>query len=1018
MGLTKFVLKRPVTTVLAVLCLMVFGLSSVLSSKLELTPEMNVPMVMISAVYAGASPNDINDLVTKPIEDEVGTLSGIKNTQSASMENMSIVMLEYEYGTDMDKAYSDLKKKMDRIDLPDDVDTPTIFEFNINDMPSMTLAVNDPSQDNLYNYVTDTVAPEFEKISSVASVDVSGGQKGYISIRLIPEKMNQYHLTMNSIAQAVTSADFTYPAGSTGVGSQKLSVSTSVKFDTLESLKRIPIVLNGGKTIYLEDVADINSTQEEVSGIGRYNGNDTISLSINKQQKSGAVDVSKAVNRAIQTLLSENPELDITVVNDTSDQITGSLSSVVQSMVLAVIVSMIIIFLFFGDIKASLIVGTSIPVSILTSLIMMSAMGFSLNVITLGSLVLGVGMMVDNSIVVLESCFRSHTGQGFREYMEAAVKGTGAVVQSIIGGTVTTCVVFIPLALLKGMSGQMFKPLGFTIVFCMLASLISAMTIVPLCYRSFRPVEKEKSPASGFVTALQTGYRKVIASLLRKRKTVMLVSVALLIFSFFLAGKLGFELMPAIDQGTISITIETRPGLKVEKVDTLIQRVEKIVTSEPDLKSYMVTYGGSGLSLGGSSASLTAYLKDDRELSTDEVVNKWKRETNKMDGCNITVKSSSSTDMMMNSGDLQIILQSAQLDDLKAASDALTNELKQREDVIKVHSDLENAAPVIRFYVDPIKASAEGLSPAAVGGLLNSMLSGTEATTLDVNGENVSVMVEYPKDEYDTLDKVEGIMIPTASGGMVALTDIADVGYEDSPASISRKNKQYQVTITGSFTDMGEMSAKDQAKARQALVRKINSEVVSKYLNSSVTVAKNSVDESMIEEFTSLFQAIAIAVFLVFVVMAAQFESPKFSLMVMTTIPFSLIGSFGLLYLANAKISMPSLLGFLILVGTVVNAGILYVDTVNQYRATMDKKTAIIEAGATRLRPILMTTLTTIVAMLPMAVGYGESGEMMQGLALVDVGGLTASMVLSLLMLPVYYSIMSGKLDKDPVLDD
>ena len=390
---------------------------------------MNFPMMMITAVYAGASPDDVNELVTKPIEESVGTLSGVKNIQSMSQENISIVMMEYEYGTDMDKAYSDLKKKMDNITMPDDVEVPSIFEFNMNDMPSMTLSVNDPSADNLYNYVNDEIVPEFEKISSVASVDLSGGQEGYISVRLIPEKMNQYHLTMNSISQAIKSADFTYPAGSTGVGKQDLSVSTSVKFDTVDSLKRIPVVAGSGKTIYLEDVADISETTGKDTSIGRYNGEDTMSLSINKQQKSSAVDVSKSVNRTIETLKAEHPQLEVIVVNDTSDQITSALKSVTTTMVMAVIISMIIIFLFFGDIKASLIVGSSIPVSILAALILMSVMGFSLNVVTMGSLVLGVGMMVDNSTVVLESCFRSHKGQGFREYMEAALEGTGKVIQ-------------------------------------------------------------------------------------------------------------------------------------------------------------------------------------------------------------------------------------------------------------------------------------------------------------------------------------------------------------------------------------------------------------------------------------------------------------------------------------------------------------------------------------------------------------------------------------------------------------
>lgn len=1014
MGMTKFVLKRPITAILVVLCLLVFGLSSVLSSKMELTPEMNFPMMIINSVYAGASPEDVNDLVTKPVEDAVGTLSGVKNVQSVSQENVSLLILEYQYGTDMNKAYSDLKKKLDGVDLPDDVDTPTIMEFNMNDTPVVTMAVNDPTQSNLYNYINDKIVPEFEKISSVASVDVSGGQEGYISIRLIPEKMNQYHLSMNSISQAVKAADFTYPAGSTGVGKQDLSVSTGVEIKTVEELKKIPIVAGNGKTIYLEDVADISDTQKEQKAIGRYNGEDTVTLSINKQQKDSAVDVSKSVGKLIKTLNQEYPNTNMVIIKDTSEDIMSSLVSVLQTMVLAVVISMLIIFMFFGDLKASLIVGSSIPVSILVSLIMMSAMGFSLNTITMSSIVLGVGMMVDNSIVVLESCFRAQKGQGFREYLNASLEGTGLVLQSILGGTATTCVVFIPLGLLQGMSGQMFKPLGFTIVFCMVASFISAITIVPLCYSRFRPVEKSNSPMSGFVNLLQSGYRKIVDRLLNKTAAVMLVSVLLLVCSFFMASKLGFELMPSVDQGTVSVSVNVKPGLKVEEVDSVLKKVEKIVSNEEDLDSYMVTYGGSGLSLtGGGGGSLTAYLKDNRKLSTDQVVNKWKKEMNQIPDCNITVQSSSSMSMMSSAeNDFEVILQSAQLDELKGAADQMVSELSSRSDLIKVHSDLENAAPILKVRVDPIKAAAEGIVPSNVGGLLNNMLSGVEATTIDIKGEEVSVQVEYPKDSYDTLEKVKGIMIPNNSGGSVALTDIANIGYEDSPSAITRKNKQYLVTITGSFTDIVKTN-----KEKAAALKNIDKEVVKKYLTPTIVRAKNSQDESMQEEMTNLLSAILTAVFLIFVVMAAQFESPKFSFMVMTTIPFSLIGSFGLLYAAGVSISMASMLGFLMLIGTVVNAGILYVDTVNQYRTTMDKRTALIEAGATRLRPILMTTLTTIVSMIPMAMAMGDSGETMQGLALVNVGGLTASTILSLLMLPVYYSLMSGKINKSEILD-
>lgn len=1012
MGLTKQVLRRPVTTVLVVLCLIVFGLSSVFSSKLELTPEMEMPMLVINAVYPGASPEDVEELVTKPIEDEIGTLTGVDTITSMSAENFGLVLLQYEYGKDMDKAYDDLKKKLDGLvnEFPEDVQTPTIIEMDINDTPAITLAVNNEQADNLYNYVDSRIVPEFEKLSSVASVNVSGGQEEYIKVELIPEKLAQYHLNMNAIAQCVGSADFSMPIGSTTVGNKKLSVTSGVDFDTIELLKKIPITLGNGNIIYLEDVAEVYSTPEEKSSIGRYNGKDTIALGIKKNQESSNMEVSRDVLKVVNGLKAEDPSLEVVVINDSSESISRSLESVSQTMIMAVVVSMVIIWLFFGDMKASLIVGTSIPVSILAALILMKAMGFSLNVITLSSLVLGVGMMVDNSIVVLESCFRNTKKGGFVEARNAALDGTKAVLESIIGGTVTTCVVFIPLALIKGMSGQMFKPLGFTIVFCMVASLLSAMTIVPLCYTFYRPREKTENPASRMLRALQDGYRVLVRRLLCHKALVMITSVVLLVLSFMMAGQLGMELMVADDPGIIGITVETQPGLTVDRVNDVLVKVEDYITKDEDLDSYMLSYGSSGLSMGGGGASITAYLKDDKSRETDEILKEWKRELQKWPDCAISLEKQSSlgATMTMNQADqVSYILVSTQYDELKAVSDSIVAELQARPEVTHVHSSLENDAPLVKISVDPVKASAEGLAPAQVAGQVYAMLSGTEATILNVNGNDLSVKVEYGDDQYDTIDKLQGIVLPTATGSMVALTDIAEIGFKDSPQSIMKSDKQYQVTISGQLTDAADLSTD----------AKLQEEVIGKYLNATVSMQQNTMDEMMNEEFSSLGQAIAIAVFLVFVVMAAQFESPKFSVMVMTTIPFSLIGAFGLLWLADSPISMVSLLGFLMLVGTVVNNGILYVDTANQYRNEMDLDEAVIEAGATRIRPMMMTTLTTIVAMIPMALAYGDAGEMMQGLALVDVGGLIASTILALLMLPVYYRLMNRKPKEEPDYD-
>lgn len=1012
MNITRTVLKRPVTTLMVLLSLLVFGLTSVFSSKLELIPEMNMPMLIVFTVYPGASPDDVSELVSQPIENEIGTLAGMETSQSVSSENSSIVIIQYEYGIDIDEAYNDLKRTLDllQVSFPDDVQDPIIIEMDINQTSSISLAVNNDSQENLYNYVNNEIVPEFEKLSSVASVNVSGGRAEYVRVELVPEKLTQYRLSMSTVATAIGSADFTFPVGSADVGKQNLSVTAQVSYDTMESLKNIPITLGNGNIIYLDDVANIYFALEEENGIGRYNGRETISINIQKQQSNSEVEVSNAVLKVVDRLMAEDEDLEMVVVNDNSVMIRNSLTSVLQTMAMAVVVSMVIILLFFGDLKASLIVGTSIPVSILVALIAMSMMGFSLNVVTLSSLVLGVGMMVDNSIVVLESCFRTTKGSNIREYTKGALEGSGIVFQSIFGSTLTTCVVFLPLAFLNGLSGQMFKPLGFTIVFCMAASLISSVTMVPLCYVMYRPTEREKAPLSGMLTAMQNGYKRIMRVLLPRKWTVILTSVALLVGSVFLATRLRTELMPTADEGAININIETRPGLRVEEVNKILVQVENIVASDENVSAYLLSYGASGLSStfsGGSDATIAAYLSDDRTLETEEVIRLWRPIFSRIPDCNITLEASGMMGSMMSTTEgFEVILASTDYNTLKYTTDEMAAALTGRQEVTKVHSTLENAAPLVKIDIDPVQASAEGLSPVQVAAMVNMMLEGTEATTLEVNGHDISVMVEYPEGEYDTLDQVRGIVIPTATGTSVALMDIAEIRYEDSPHSISRYNKQYQATITADYTEyVNTADEREMDRVEQMLL----DEVIYPRMGREMSTVTNAMTERMYEELGALLQAILIATFLVFVVMAAQFESPKFSLMVMTTIPFGLIGSFTLLYVTDVTLSMPSMLGFMMLVGTAVNNGILYVDTVNLYRSQgMEQDTALIEAGTTRLRPILMTTLTTVVAMIPMCLAFGDAGELMQGLALVDVGGLIVSTILALLMLPAYYSVMSG----------
>ena len=1009
LSMTKFVLRRPVTTFLVVITLIFFGFMNFSTMKMELLPNMNFPYLIVTTTYPGASPEDVDELLTKPVEEEVSLLSDVKQIQSLSNENFSMVIIRYNYGTNMTKAYDSLKKKMDAIksSLPEDAKDISIMEVDINARPGMVLSINNKSESQLYNYVENSIKPEFEKMSTVASLSLSGGQESYVKVELSAEKLQQYHLTIEQVVGMMQAAKFTYPAGSTRVGDQELSISTSQDYSTIEELRKLPITTGTGNTLTLSDLATVGSALSEKSGIGRYNGEDTITLSINKLQSKSDIAMSKDVTALIKKLEAQNPNLEIHVIQDFAENIKGSLSSVVQTMIMAVVISMLIIFLFFGDLKASFIVRSSIPLAILGAIVFMGAMGYSLNMLTLSALVLGVGMMVDNSIVVLEACFRAMDDYGERQrsLREAALDSVRVVGASVFGGTLTTCVVFLPLGFLQGISGQYFKPLGFTIVFCMVASLISAVTIVPLCFTLYKPKENSRAIAYRAVRLLQDAYRNTISSFLRHKKKVVFATAGILIISLVLSTQLRTELMADIDTGSIEIAITQKPGLSIEEKERVMGEIEEMVAKDPDTDRYTAMAGGSALSTlygGSTNPRVTVYLKKDRSMKTKEKVKVWKKALENRSQEVISIKALSDTSMSggdySNSNRYEIIIQGQELEELQQKSNELLSLLQKQNSLTGIHSSLENAAPLLQVKVDPIKAAAEGLSPIQIAQTLNTNLSGKTAMKMTVEGQKVDVKVEYPKDQYDTLEKVKAIRFTTPTGAQVSLESLASVKYADSPAGIEREDKKYLATITANYTEEANSNTKAEIDA-----------LIEKNLGENISVVANSQDQSMKEEFADLFRSIAMAIFLVFVVMAAQFESTRFSFMVMTTIPFSLIGSFGLLWLFDAALSMTSLLGFLMLIGTVVNNGILYVDTVNQYRQEMPLDKALVESGATRLRPILMTTLTTVLSMFPMAMGFGDNGALMQGLALVNVGGLVASTLLALLLLPVYYMIIYGR---------
>lgn len=1008
-NLTKFALMRPVTMLLSLVTILYFGLQGVFGSPMEMTPDMNYPMMLIMTSYPGAGPEDITETVGKPMENGVSTLSGIKSYYSYAMENVSILMLRYDYGTNMDSAYLDLRKEVDTIrgGLPEDANDPVIMEMDMNAMPVMQLMVQGGTDGNLRSYADDAIIPELEKISSVAEVTLNGGRESYIRIELDRAKMSQYHLDMNTLASLIGAADFTLPSGKLSHGDQDLNVSIGADYNSIETIRNIALTLANGEVIHLSDVAEVHEKLKAQDSIARYNGQDAVTISVSKQQSASAVDVSRSVRRQLGALERANSSLHFDIISDSANEIQDSLRGVFQTLGMAILLAMAILFLFFGDIKASVIVGTSIPVSVMVALCCMSAMGFSMNLISVGSLVLGVGMVVDNSIVVLDSCFRQKKLHAL-SYYDGAMQGAEYVLGSVAGSTATTCVVFLPLALLKGMSGQLFRQLGFTIVFCMIASLISACTIVPLLFYFLHPEERREAPVNRLLARLEEAYRALVRRIMPHNRLAIASIVALLFVSLAMASRLGMELTPDVDEGQITVTVNLKPNQHIEEVNHVLSEVEAVITADEDVKKYLVSYGSSGvgMSLGGSSATVTAYLKDrgsgkPRSRSTKQLISDWKAPMQRITNASVTMQNASSMGMSSSTtADIQTMLEGSDLKQVKRTADEIVAGLRKEPYVTKVHSSMENAAPVVKVEVDPVKAQAEGLTPAGVAGSIYLAMSGKEVLSFTVDSREYKVRLEYPEGTLDSVDRLNSWLITTPKGSQLPLSDIARVSFEDSPETLLRKDKRYQVSVTADIVEGYEKTADRDMKAYVQRFQK----------PMGVEMAQNSMDESMMEELSALGGALMTAVFLVFIAMAIQFESVKYSLMVMFTIPFSLIGAFGLLFLANCKISMISMIGFLMMVGTVVNNGILYVDTTNHMRTeNADLDVALVEAGAVRLRPILMTTLTTIIAMIPMALRYGTAGQYMQGLALVDIGGLVASTLLSLLLLPTLYKMTDRK---------
>ena len=1008
MNIAKASIQHKVATLLAVIMIVIFGSVFATQLQMALMPDMEAPMAVVVCYYNGASPSDMEELVTRPLESAVMGVSGVKEVSSTSADSVSQIMVTYEDGTNLDIAATKLREKFDQRSRPDGAIDPIIMNMNMNElMPTAMIALVGDDLAELQTLADDVVVPALERIDGIAQVSVNGGVTQQISVEVDPTRAAGLGLSHSYISQFLAGQNLLYPGGEMHSGSKTLTVSTDAKFRSVEDVANMLISLPTGGTIRLSEVADVRLENNDPDAIAKMGESPCVMLQVSKQSGANEVAASKAVEKRLAQLQADNPSIRYSIPYIASDYINMSVNAAYENIILGVILAAFVVFLFLRRGSATLTIAISMPVCILAVFVLMNVMDLTLNMMSLGGIALGVGMIVDNSIVVLENIYR-FSAEG-HDRMSACVEGTKEVISSVVASTLTTLAVFVPMAFVGGIAGMMFKDFSLTIASLISASLIIALTLVPLlCYfmldeekvRRQQLKKAQKQPRaiaarlSGWLEKLNSLYMRILNYFIHHLKIGMLVSVGLVVLFTVSCLSTNMVLIPEMDQGMITVSISMPIGSQLNETSAIADRVSAIVEENvPELDEMFYVAQDESVTF---MASLVP--KGERSRSSFDVVNDLRPKLQDIAGCEITADASS-TMSMVSGGDINIEISGDDYDTLELSANDLVAQVSQLEDAVDVKSSLADTVPQVKITMNREAAAQYGLTAASVGGAVRSELTGATATTVTINNKEYDVVVKGSGSAAESLDALRSMPVTTAFGGTVPLSAVADVSIEQSPQTISRSNQTRQVTVTGD-TISGNTAA---------ITAQINKLLANYALPEGYTAQTNGGYEDMMESFADLLLVLLVAVGLVYFVLAVQFESFLMPVMVMMILPVAFTGALFALPLTGKDLSMISLVSLIMLSGTVVNSSIILVEYIKIRRGMGEsREEAILHACPLRIRPILMTALTTILAMVPMAFAIGDTNEMMSDMGAVMISGMVISTVVTLIFTPVYYSVIDN----------
>lgn len=1015
MNLSKFSVKKPVTITMMVLVVVLLGAISLTRLPIDLFPEFEVPVAIVSTSYSGAGPEEIENLITRQIEGAVSTVGSIDTVSSISSEGSSIVIAQFNFGVDMDNAALEMREKVDLVKgfLPEDSTEPMVLKIDPNAMPIIQIALTSGGDlAKLQELAEDTFSQRFERLDGVASVDISGGYTKEIDIIVNQSQLSGMGLSINQLSQLIGASNLNYPGGNVKKGDQELSVRVTGEFKSIEDIRNMPVTLSTGDVIRLGDIADIKVVNRELSSISRTDGRESINISIQKQSGRNTVQVAELIHKELDKLQRDYPEIGFQIVMDNSLYIVQAINTVAKNAIFGSLLAIIILYIFLKNLRTTTIIGISIPISLIASFILLYFNGITLNIMTLGGLAMAVGMLVDSAIVVLENIFRFRT-EGMSKF-DAAIKGASEVGMAITASTLTTIAVFIPIVFVEGFVGTIFKDFALTVTLSLAASLVVSLTLIPMLSSKILTVSEDTGRKRRFeklynrfddiYSRVENSYKKLLEGGIRNRKKTVMISVLVFALSIASIAVVGMEFLPATDEGMISIDVRLPLGASLNKVDELTLKVEEAITDIPEIESLAANVGAAGFmmgrGMGGTSNSSTISLMllplSERDRSTSEVSEDIRGRLKDIPGAEFAVSETSNMGMISSGTPISISIKGPELNVLEKISDDFRSMIQSVAGTREVTTSLSDAVPLVQVAVNKEMAASYGLTAAQVATGVRSNSTGTVVSRLKQAGDEIDIVIKPMGDITESLNNFSQLEISSPTGSNIPLSQIADITIEKGPTSIRRDSQERVVTVTSQIVD----------RDLNSIVQDIELKFETYELPEGYSYSIGGENEEMIDAFTQLAQALGLAIILIYMVMAAQFESLIYPFIIMFTIPLAFSGGALGLFLTGRSLGVTALIGVIILSGIVVNNGIVLIDYINTLRKEgKDRKEAILQAGPIRLRPILMTTLTTVLGLIPITLGIGEGAELMAPLGSVVIGGLSLSTILTLVLVPVIYTL-------------